>query len=41
MTQMLRADGLVIVDRGQRLEPGEEVTVWVLGASKIQDDMIP
>jgi len=41
MTQMLRADGFVIVDRGQRLEPGEEVTVWVLGASKIQDDMIP
>jgi molybdopterin molybdotransferase len=28
MTQMLAADGYVVVDRHQTLEPGQEVTVW-------------
>ena len=29
MTQMLKADGFVVVERGERLEAGEEVAGWV------------
>ncbi len=32
MTQMLRADGFVVVDRHQQLAAGEEVAVWVSSA---------
>lgn len=37
MTQMLKADGLVVVERGERLEAGEEVAVWVssVGSSPV------
>ncbi len=32
MTQMLTADGFVVVERGERLAAGEEVAVWVSSA---------
>ena len=37
MTQMLKADGFVVVERGERLEAGEEATVWVSSAENPVD----